>query len=422
MRRIYLSIIAVFTGIGFASAQEVNHAKCGADFVLQQQLEDPESRHSYENFLRSAVDHANNPNVEVERDEFGKRIIPVVFHVLHKGKSGNISKEQIERQVDILNEDFNRLNADTTNTPHRFRTTEEGRFRFLSDDPNDYTPYTSSVSGPTVSVSNTRIDGVVLHCDSTVETYSTGQVEYDRDLVIITLDTVLNGGTGYTDGQYDGVHFTGGDGIGAIADFTVVSGMVDSVALIYGGEGYGLDTLSVNPLNVGGTGIDFQIVVGSVGSETVAYNITDSSMVSLGISDSACGVTPVLFIINLKESDYFYAKVNDMVVDSVFMDTVSSITTVMVEAQCHLKYAAPVVNTTARLSYITIATPAGDQYSFYFNNGLSSLTPSGAPGTLVEVTLPAPNDSLVGLPTCGTDAEDIAQAFSDAVDNLGDFK
>jgi len=41
-------------------------------------------------------------------------IIPVVFHVLHNYGSENISKAQILDAVRIINEDFNKLNADTS--------------------------------------------------------------------------------------------------------------------------------------------------------------------------------------------------------------------------------------------------------------------------------------------------------------------
>lgn len=47
-------------------------------------------------------------------------VIPVVFHVIHEGGSENISFEQIEDQMRILNEDFARLNEDTVNTPSVF--------------------------------------------------------------------------------------------------------------------------------------------------------------------------------------------------------------------------------------------------------------------------------------------------------------
>lgn len=64
-------------------------------------------------------------------DQAGARIsattsfkIPVVFHVIHNGEavgSGtNISEAQILSQIKVLNNDFRRLNADTTKTPTEF--------------------------------------------------------------------------------------------------------------------------------------------------------------------------------------------------------------------------------------------------------------------------------------------------------------
>lgn len=51
--------------------------------------------------------------------------IPVVVHVLHSGEpigtDLNISMAQIESQIDVLNEDFRRLNADAANTPPVFQ-------------------------------------------------------------------------------------------------------------------------------------------------------------------------------------------------------------------------------------------------------------------------------------------------------------
>ena len=51
--------------------------------------------------------------------------IPVVFHIIHNGEAvgtgTNISDAQIMSQISVLNEDFNRLNADTVNTPAIFK-------------------------------------------------------------------------------------------------------------------------------------------------------------------------------------------------------------------------------------------------------------------------------------------------------------
>jgi hypothetical protein len=47
--------------------------------------------------------------------------IPVVIHVLYNTASQNISDAQIQSQLDALNRDFRRKNADTVNTPDRFK-------------------------------------------------------------------------------------------------------------------------------------------------------------------------------------------------------------------------------------------------------------------------------------------------------------
>ncbi len=47
--------------------------------------------------------------------------IPVVFHVLHLGGPENISEAQIQSQVDILNRDYQKRNADTTDVVAAFK-------------------------------------------------------------------------------------------------------------------------------------------------------------------------------------------------------------------------------------------------------------------------------------------------------------
>ncbi|GAB2856891.1 hypothetical protein GCM10027044_15930 [Hymenobacter ruber] len=46
--------------------------------------------------------------------------IPVVVHVLYSTASENISDAQIQSQIDVLNEDYHKLNADYTKTPSAF--------------------------------------------------------------------------------------------------------------------------------------------------------------------------------------------------------------------------------------------------------------------------------------------------------------
>lgn len=46
--------------------------------------------------------------------------IPVVVHVVYNGSAENVSDAQIQSQIDVLNEDFRRLNSDASNTPSIF--------------------------------------------------------------------------------------------------------------------------------------------------------------------------------------------------------------------------------------------------------------------------------------------------------------
>lgn len=62
--------------------------------------------------------------------------IPVVVHILHTGQAVgtglNISMAQIQSQIDVLNEDFRRLNADAANTPATFQgVAADAEFEFV---------------------------------------------------------------------------------------------------------------------------------------------------------------------------------------------------------------------------------------------------------------------------------------------------
>jgi hypothetical protein len=70
--------------------------------------------------------------------------IPVVVHVIHDtsddlGEDSNISDAQIQSQVDVLNEDYNRYNADLVNTPAEFELVSgclNVEFILATEDPN----------------------------------------------------------------------------------------------------------------------------------------------------------------------------------------------------------------------------------------------------------------------------------------------
>jgi hypothetical protein len=67
-----------------------------------------------------------NPNATVhpavKRDTLNDEVItiPVVVHVLYNNAEQNISDQQIQSQIDVLNNDYRRRNADAVNTPIPF--------------------------------------------------------------------------------------------------------------------------------------------------------------------------------------------------------------------------------------------------------------------------------------------------------------
>lgn len=69
----------------------------------------------------------------------GPIIIPLVFHILHKGGNENISDQQVMDEVRILNEDYNKRNADTADVISEFKSiiADVGiEFRLAKIDPN----------------------------------------------------------------------------------------------------------------------------------------------------------------------------------------------------------------------------------------------------------------------------------------------
>jgi hypothetical protein len=70
-----------------------------------------EQRKKINELVRKILNEKNNGPVR------GGITIPVVVHVLYRTNIENISDAQIQSQIDVLNEDFGRTNADTTMTP-----------------------------------------------------------------------------------------------------------------------------------------------------------------------------------------------------------------------------------------------------------------------------------------------------------------
>lgn len=122
-----------------------------ADHVLLSKkiLENPkvfEKYVIYEKEMAALIDKMKHnqisKGVNTDTTQNGKKIIPVVFHVIHGYGNENISKEQIEDAIARLNIDFQKLNSDTVsgvNTWAGFNSLRANcnfEFRLAKIDPN----------------------------------------------------------------------------------------------------------------------------------------------------------------------------------------------------------------------------------------------------------------------------------------------
>jgi len=109
MRRLILTSVMALLCLTSTYSQRA----CGAMDHLHHQLQqDPKQADKMQQIENHTLNYIKN------HSEGGDRAvvtIPVVFHVVYRTSTENISAAQLQTQLDVLNEDFRRLNADQTN-------------------------------------------------------------------------------------------------------------------------------------------------------------------------------------------------------------------------------------------------------------------------------------------------------------------
>lgn len=127
-----------------------------------------------ETFTTNYINNQSGANFRLA-DPNGLIVIPVVVHVLHRneavGTGLNISLAQIQSQIDVLNEDFRRLNADRANTPAAFAAISSDynfEFRLACQDPNGNTTngvlrrFTNKATFPIVNNSDGTVNETAM--------------------------------------------------------------------------------------------------------------------------------------------------------------------------------------------------------------------------------------------------------------------
>ncbi|MCB0560803.1 MAG: hypothetical protein KDD09_17725, partial [Phaeodactylibacter sp.] len=109
---------------------------CGAMEYLEQQIQNNPERALR---LQSIERHTERVQQNAQRAVTGTIVIPTVVHIVYRTSAENISDAQVQSQIDVLNEDFRRLNADASNTPSVFQgvaADAEIQFCLASVDPS----------------------------------------------------------------------------------------------------------------------------------------------------------------------------------------------------------------------------------------------------------------------------------------------
>lgn len=117
-------------------AQEHKPVPCATfEYMRDVQMKDPQFVQNQQ-IIEQAYEYAK---LHPQKSAQTKRIIPIVFHILHNGGIENIAKERVLEQVAILNKDFQRLNTDTNKTNSIYKSVAadcEIEFRLAQIDPN----------------------------------------------------------------------------------------------------------------------------------------------------------------------------------------------------------------------------------------------------------------------------------------------
>lgn len=115
MRAIFLFLLSFLTIELFA--QE----RCATEY-LPFNTKRIETGDQFEEWIQKKVSAGKLQNRAFAQEQI--YTIPVVFHVIHDGSTigsgSNLSEARILEQLEILNKDFSRTNADTSNTPEEF--------------------------------------------------------------------------------------------------------------------------------------------------------------------------------------------------------------------------------------------------------------------------------------------------------------
>lgn len=111
MKYVFFTLTSLFIfSIALFSQQSVSPKWCGSYEMMEAHFKKhPELKKRFDAYQATQIENLNNQKTAVT-----DYTIPVVFHVLHQNGIENISDQQIQDQINILNRDYNLQNSDTS--------------------------------------------------------------------------------------------------------------------------------------------------------------------------------------------------------------------------------------------------------------------------------------------------------------------
>jgi hypothetical protein len=118
MKQFFLLFSAIILATFSLKAQSQEHRNCAAMEVLEQQLKaDPSMLQRMQTIERHTQDFVSKPQLNTR----AVVTIPVVVHIVYRNAAENLSDALVQSQIDVLNADFRKLNADVASTPSVFQ-------------------------------------------------------------------------------------------------------------------------------------------------------------------------------------------------------------------------------------------------------------------------------------------------------------
>ncbi|MEX2595626.1 MAG: M43 family zinc metalloprotease [Salibacteraceae bacterium] len=113
-------------------------------------------KHGLDQLKELSADFEAGEQIATEgREEFPQITVPVVVHVLYREEENNISIEQIQSQIDVLNRDFAALNGDLDKVPEVFRNLAAGaNIQFALADKDPQGNFTNGITRNMTTVEN----------------------------------------------------------------------------------------------------------------------------------------------------------------------------------------------------------------------------------------------------------------------------